>query len=177
VHRNLALLFAALLVSVMLLPGTSFAQTRKRTNSKAPGTGSTTAQKAAEVQREGATRVAQQIKNVTQFIYVLGGIAKGLEGVDDAAKRNEASPAILEQNRKYKQQVRTAIQNLREGLDQLEIDFRKTPELQRYYISLAGVAQGASTAEEQAAENKFDQAGRSLLSVVNRLTDVLLGMR
>jgi GTP1/Obg family GTP-binding protein len=159
----------------MLFPSAGFAQTRKRTTTKS--TRSTTVPKTSEVEREGATRVADQIKKLTKFIYLLGGIAKGLEGFDDAARRNEASPAIVEQTQKYKQQVRATIESLRVELDQLEIDFRKTPELQRYYISLAGVAQGAATAEELAAANKFDQAGRSLLGVINRLTDVLLGMR
>jgi len=159
----------------MLFPSTSFAQTRKRTTTKS--TRSTTPPPKSDAQREGATRVASQIKNMTRVIYVLGGVAKGLESVDDAAKRNEASPAIMEQNQKYKQQVRASIQTLREALDKLEIDFRSTPELQRYYIGLAGVAQGAATAEDLAAANKFDQAGRSLLGVVDRLTDVLLAMR
>jgi cell division septum initiation protein DivIVA len=177
VQRIAALLFAASLALVMLFPTTSVAQTRKRSTTKSSRTTSTAAPKTSEVQREGATRVADQIKKLTKFIYLLGGIAKGLEGFDDAAKRNEASAAIIEQTQKYKQQVRATIQSLRVELDQLEIDFRQTPELQRYYISLAGVAQGAATAEELAAANKFDQAGRSLLGVVNRLTDVLLGMR
>lgn len=174
-QRILALLLTASLATVFLFPIASFAQTRKRTTTKPSR--STTPPKSSDAQREGATRVAGQIKNMTRFIYVLGGVAKGLESVDDAAKRNEASPAIMEQNQKYKQQVRTSIQTLREALDKLEIDFRSTPELQRYYIGLAGVAQGAATAEELAAANKFDQAGRSLLSVVDRLTDVLLAMR
>jgi hypothetical protein len=73
--------------------------------------------------------------------------------------------------------VRTSIRNVREGLDKLEISFRTTPELQRYYISLAGVASRAASAEEFAAANQFDKAGRTLLEVVNQLTDVLLGMR
>jgi GTP1/Obg family GTP-binding protein len=176
VQRTLALLLAASLATVILFPITSFAQTRKRTTTSKPSR-STTPPKASEAQREGATRIASQIKNMTRFIYVLGGVAKGLESVDDAAKRNEASPAIMEQNQKYKQQVRANIQTLREALDKLEIDFRNTPELQRYYIGLAGVAQGAATAEDLAAANKFDQAGRSLLGVVDRLTDVLLAMR
>ena len=176
-QRIPAFLFAASLALVMLVPNTSFAQTRKRSTTKSSRPTSTPAPKASEASREGATRVAGQIKNMTRFIYVLGGVAKGLEAVDDAAKRNEASPAIMDQNQKYKQQVRTSIQTMREALDKLEIDFRATPELQRYYIGLAGVAQGAATAEELAATNKFDQAGRSLLSVVDRLTDVLLAMR
>ena len=102
--------------------------------------------------------------------------AVGLEGVDDAARRNEASPAIIDQAAKNKATVRNSIQSVREGLDKLEIDFRTTPELQRYYIKLAGVASGAANAEDQAAANQFDKAGRTLLEVVNRLTDVLLEM-
>ena len=168
-------IIAVLIGTLIFFPTASFAQTRKRTPTKSSRTISTP--KASEIQREGAARVAGQIKNMTQFIYVLGGVAKGLEGVDDAAKRNEASTAIMAQTQRYKQQVRASIQTLREAMDKLEIDFRTTPELQRYYISLAGVAESAANAEDQAAANKFDQAGRSLLGVVNRLTDVLLAMR
>jgi hypothetical protein len=73
--------------------------------------------------------------------------------------------------------VRSSIQKVREGLDQLESEFSSTTELRRYYTHLAGVAAGAAAAEEQAAANQFDRAGRSLLNVVNRLTDVLLEMR
>ena len=133
--------------------------------------------KAAEIQREGASRVADQIKILTRFIYLLGGVAKGLEGVDDDVRRNQASPAIVEQTTKNKAKVRASIQTLREELDKLEIDFRTTPGLQRYYIKLAGVAAGAANAEDLAAANQFDKAGRTLLEVVNHLTDVLLEMR
>jgi GTP1/Obg family GTP-binding protein len=108
---------------------------------------------------------------------LLGGVAKGLEGVDDAVRRNEASPAILEQAKRNKQTVRTSIQSVRDGLDRLESEFSSTPELRRYYTRLAGVAAGAAAADEQAAANQFDRAGRTLLDVVNRLTDVLLEMR
>jgi len=62
-------------------------------------------------------------------------------------------------------------------LAKLEIDFRATPELQPYYIKLAGVAAGAASAEEKAAANQFDEAGRLLLNVINRLADVLVVMR
>jgi len=129
------------------------------------------------VRRQGAIRVADQIKNLTRFIYLLGGISKGIELVDDAVRRNQASPAILEQAQKNKLTIRTSIQSVREGLDKLEIDFRTTPDLQRYYIGLAGVAAGAASAEQQAGNNQLDQAGRTLLRVVNALTDVLVEMR
>ncbi len=165
-----------LIVLFILSPMTTFAQTRKRTTTR-PISRSTVPKKGSEVQRQGAMRVGDQIKNLTRFIYILGGVAKGIESVDDAARRNEASPAVLQQTQESKLKVRTSIQSVRDGLDKLEIDFRTTPDLQRYYISLAGVAAGAASAEQQAANNQFDQAGRTLLGVVSRLTDVLLEMR
>jgi GTP1/Obg family GTP-binding protein len=134
-------------------------------------------QQSSAVRTAGATRVADQIKLLTKFIFLLGGVAKGIEAMDDAARRNETSPALLQQAQQNKAVVKTTIQNVRDGLDKLEIDFRATPELQPYYIKLAGVANGAATAEQQAAANQFDAAGRSLLNVVNHLTDVLLAMR
>ena len=164
-----------LLIMTVILSPVSLAQTRKRTITKSARTSA--APKAAEVQRAGAARVADQIKILTRFIYLLGGVAKGLEGVDEATRRNEASAAIVDQAKQQKASVRASIQSVKEGLDKLEIDFRATPELQRYYIKLAGVAAGAADAEDLAAANQFDKAGRTLLEVVNQLTDVLLEMR
>jgi hypothetical protein len=121
--------------------------------------------------------VAEKIKVLTRFLYLLGRVSSSLETADDLARRNEASPAAVEQVQKRKTEVKTTLRNVREGLDELEIHFRSTPDLQRYYTKLAGVASGAARAEDQAAANRFDQAGRSLLDVVNRLADVLLEMR
>lgn len=162
-----------LLVATILLPTTTLGQTRSR---RTPPARSTTTS-LADKRTVGAGRVADQIKTLTRFIYVLGGVAKGLEGVDDAARRNEASPAILDQAKQNKLTVRASIRKVREGLDQLESEFSSSMELRRYYTRLAGVASGAAAAEEQAAANQFDRAGRSLIDVVNRLTDVLLEMR
>lgn len=158
----------------MLVPITAAGQTRTR-KTVTPARRTTTP--LLDKRTQGAGRIAEQIKTLTRFIYVLGGIAKGLENVDDAARRNEASPAILDQAKQNKLTVRTSIRKVREGLDQLESEFSSTTELRRYYTRLAGVAAGAAAAEEQAAANQFDKAGRTLLDVVNRLTDVLLEMR
>jgi hypothetical protein len=166
-------IIALLVLIVSLSPVTGIGQTRRRSTARPRPQ----APKVGEAQLAGASRVADQIKILTRFIYLLGGVAKGLEGVDDAVRRNEASPAILEQANRNKATVRGSIRSVREGLDKLEIDFRTTPELQRYYIKLAGVASSAAKAEELAAANQFDKAGRTLLDVVNHLTDVLLEMR
>ena len=169
-HRIIALLVATL----FLIPVTGFSQTRKRTTRS---TRSSSASKGSEIKLDAAKRVADQIKILTRFLYLLGGVAKGLEGVDDAARRNEASQPILDQAQRNKATVRTSIRSVREGLDRLEIDFRTTPGLERYYIKLAGVASGAADAEDLATANQFDKAGRTLLEVVNRLTDALLELR
>lgn len=166
----------ALLAAILVAPSTAPAQRRKGSTAKPKPSASATLH-ATQVRTAGATRVADQIKFLTRFIYLLGGVTNGIAAVDEAARRNEVSPAVLQKNQQSKATVKSSIQGFRESLDKLEIDFRVTPELQPYYIKLAGVADGAATAEQQAAANQFDAAGRSLLNVINRLTDVLLMMR
>lgn len=168
----------ASLTAILIAPTATLGQTRSRSSRQRPSASAAAAQqKAQQARTAGATRVAEQIKLLTRFVYLLGGATSGIAAVDEAAKRNEATPALLQQNQQSKLRVKTSIQNFREGLDKLEIDFRTTPELQPYYIKLAGVAAGAATAEEQAAANQFDPAGRSLLNVIARLADVLVIMR
>jgi len=165
------------LLCVALLPATKISQTKKRGSTKRPRSTTSSAQKSAEAVREGATELANQIKNLTKFIYLLGGVAKGLEQADVAIRRREASPAIIESTEESKAKVRSTIRDVRAGLDKLETDFRANPALIPYYYKLAGVADGAAKAEQLAAANQFDQSGRTLLGVVNRLTDVLLDMK
>jgi hypothetical protein len=176
--RALVLAIACLI----LLPAIALSQTRRRTASgrgtrSSSSSSTTAANSASEIRAGGATRVADQVKVLTRFIYLLGRISTGFETADDLARRNEASPSAIQQTERSKAEVKGTLRNVREGLDNLEIYFRTTPELQRYYTRLAGVAAGAANAEDQAAANQFDRAGRSLLEVVNRLTDVLLEMR
>ena len=166
-----------LLTTLLLAPSSAFGQTRGRTSKPKPPTGAQQTQRVAQVRTQGAQRVAEQVKNLARFTYLLGGISSTIAAVDDAAKRNEVSPAGLEQNQVRKTTVKKGFKDFREALDKLEIDFRNTPELQPYYIKLAGVAAGAATGEEQANANQFDAGGRTLLNVINRLTDVLVIMR
>ena len=160
-----------------LLPASAMAQNKKRTPAKRSRPTTTAVQQAAAAEREGAARLAEQIKNLTKFIYLLGGVAKGLEQSDAAINRKEASPSLIESTEASKAKVRSTLRDVRLGLDKLEIDFRSNSAWQPYYYKLAGVADGAAKAEQLAGASQFDQAGRKLLDVVNRLTDVLLDMR
>lgn len=169
-----------IVLCVLLLATAAVAQTRtRRSTTPQRRTTSTSAslETAAQAKTEAAGKVADQVKILTKFLYVLGGVAKGIEQVDEAAKKNEASPAALQQNEANKATVKSSLRNVREGLDALEIHFRSTPGLQSYYLKLAGSAAGAASAEDLAGAGRFDQSGRTLLTVVNRLTDVLLIMR
>lgn len=165
------------LVAVLIAPATALGQTRRRSSSSRSSSTTAATQRVTQARTAGAQRVADQIKLMTRFVYLLGGVTSGIAAVDEAAKRNEATPELLKKNQQNKATVKSSIQGFREGLDKLEIDFRNQPELQPFYIKLAGSAAGAATAEDQAAANQFDAAGRSLLTVIGRLADVLVIMR
>lgn len=170
------LLSVTLLVVIFLSPSVAFSQTRSRSSRQRPSPAATK-ERIAQARTAGATRLADEIKSLSTFIYLLGGVNSGIAAVDEAVRRNEATPALVQKNQESKATVKSSIQNFRVRLDKLETDFRATPELQPYYIKLAGSAAGAATAEEAAAANQFDRAGRTLLGVITRLTDVLLLMR
>jgi hypothetical protein len=162
---------------ILLIPAAALAQSRSRTTRRGTSSSKTTkpATDAATqaIKTEGATRVATQIKNLTTFLYLLGGVAKDVEAIDASAKSGQASPT----NDRNKAQLKQSFEDFRVGLDQLEIYFRSTPELQPYYVKLVGSASGAAGAEELAGQGHFRDAGRSLISVVGRLADVLVSMR
>jgi hypothetical protein len=151
------------------------AQSRSRRTRRTPPGKTTPATNttALAVKTEGATRVATQIKNLTTFLYLLGGVAKEVESLDAAAKTGQPAPTL----ERSKAQLKASFEDFRVGLDQLEIYFRNTPELQPYYVKLAGSAAGAADGEAQAAAGHFIQGGRSLIGVVSRLADVLVAMR
>ena len=165
---------------LLLLPITALSQTRNRSSRQKPSSTATTtatAQQATAIRNEGAAKIAVQIKNLTAFLYRLGGVAKGLEELDAAARAANASPAVVQQNEQSKAKIKASFADFRVGLDNLEIYFRSTPGLQSYYLKLAGSAEGAANGEALAGAGQFDRAGRSLLGVVDRLTDTLATMR
>jgi len=167
-----------ILVSILVLSTTALGQTRKRTTrSSAPAKATKAAEAemaaAAAVKTEGATKIANQIKNLATFLYLLGGVARSIESLDAAAKTGQAAPTV----EKSKAQLRQSFTDFRVALDALEVNFRSTPALQPYYTKLTGSASGAADAETQAAAGQFNNAGRTLITVVGRLADALVAMR
>jgi len=109
-------------------------------------------------------------KDLTRFLYLYGRLSKDLEltgsqsGSADAT--NQAKAGVIR-----------SIGDMRDRLNQLEGHFRFEQGLRTQYQTLQGVSASAEQAGQQANANRFDQAGRTLLDVANKLTDVLLEMQ
>jgi len=131
----------------------------------------------AEIQA-GRQQIAAQIKTLTQFLYLFGGISKSIETAEQVTRNHEESSIALSADRiaQNKTKVKASIRDVRAGLDQLESSFRLNPILQKFYANLDGVAKLGRTAESQAETNNLDQAGRSLIAAVNKLTDALVAL-
>jgi hypothetical protein len=165
------------LTCMMLSSVPAFSQTKHRVAQKKPST--SFAEKQQVEIRAGREQIAAQIKNLTQFLFLFGGVSKGIEIADREKNSHEQSIAAMppEQIAQSKAKVRESIGGVRAGLAQLESSFSLNPVLQSYYASVSGVAKMAQAAEAQTASNNFDQAGKSLIAVVNKLTDALLSLR
>ncbi len=156
-------------------------QTRRRTTgSRSTRRGGSTVARAgnsAPALAAARARVAGQIKLLTRFLYLFGRVSSGVEATEAQARRGGELPAqaaaTLDRN---KNALRDNLRNVRDGLDQLELYFRTTPGLERYSTSVQGISGGAARAEDQAAANQLDAAGRTLIDVVSRLADVLEGL-
>jgi hypothetical protein len=175
VKRALILSLACILLASV--PASS--QTRRRSAPKRNARALAASVQQQNEVRAGRERIATQIKALSQFLYLLGGISKGIETAEQANRNHEESSVALpvDQIERNKNRVRDSIRNVRAGLDQLESSFRLNAALQSYYPSLAGVARIGQMAESQAASNNLDQAGRSLITAVNKLTDALAALR
>src|SRR5260370_41180659 len=124
------------IVTILLLSTAAFSQPRSRTTRRSTQSSRTPKaseqQAAAEAKTAGATKVADQIKNLTKFLYLLGGVAKGIEDID--ARRSEASPAALQKNEQNKAAGKTSLEKVPGGRGQLEIYFCHPPGPQGDYV-------------------------------------------
>lgn len=175
-NKNLTRI-VVLLVCVLALAMTAAAQrkkTTKKTTTK-PTTTTVTTTNNLEI-KNGAEKVSTQIKNITKFIYVLGGVARGIEDADKEAKAGKLSKTAVDKNNEFKQAVITSIKNLRAGLAALEVEFRTNPALKPYLLQIDGVTAMCGQAEDLAAAGKFTDSGKVLLVVVEKLSDTLVAL-
>lgn len=179
-NKNLAGL-SFILLCVLCFSFSAEAQKRKTTRKTTTKT-STVAKNAAAAAaaaaeiKDGAGKVSVQVKNLTKFIYVLGGVARSIEEIDRDVKAGKASQTTAETNNKNKRLVLQSFRNLRAGLDALETEFRVKPSLRNYLLNLEGISDMTLAAEQQANGGQFSESGKTLLLVVEKLSDTLVAM-
>ncbi|HEY0659348.1 MAG TPA: hypothetical protein VGD05_12775 [Pyrinomonadaceae bacterium] len=174
--RNI-LTTAIVLAFVFCLNLTANAQ-RRRTPAKRTTTTTVarnTTMNVAEI-KASAAKVSTQIKNVTRFIYLLGGIARGIEDIDKEAKTRRVSQTALSLNDTNKKNVIQSLKNLRAGLAALEAEFRTKPALRLYNFHIQGISDMSGQAEDLAAAGEFTESGKMLLTIVEKLSDTLVSL-
>jgi len=122
---------------------------------------------------DAARATAEQAKRLNRFVFILGGIADAIEKVDEERRQGKASSATVEQNDKNKEAVMQSIRNLRTGIVSLEVDYRSKDSLRPHSTLISGITQMMGTAEDQVGDGKLKEAGRTLLSISERLIDTL----
>lgn len=125
---------------------------------------------------KGQRDVAIQLKNVSKFVFVLGGVASGIEAIDKDIRAGKASKEIADKNAQFKDDTITSIRALRAGLIRLDVDFRANPALRKYMVNLQNVSGLSARAEDLALAGRFNDSGKELLLVVEALTDTLVAM-
>ncbi|MDQ3011227.1 MAG: hypothetical protein M3X11_11060 [Acidobacteriota bacterium] len=127
--------------------------------------------------RVEAGQVAEQIKNFSKFIYVYGKVVNGLAVAEDQVKQGKMSPAAATQNQQSKDALVQNIRNLKAGVEGVTRDFQNNSRLQIQYLKIAFAVDAAGDAERLAAAGRYDEAGKSLVTVIERLTDTVMAMR
>jgi hypothetical protein len=175
---NVIRVLVAAMICLLLLPAPASAQRRRKTPAKKkPVAAAPVVDAAVTERREAAKRIADQVKSLSHFLYLLGGVTKTVQAADEASQGPQVSPDVIRATERSKATVREAIHNVQIGLDQLESDFSAKSSLRPYYHLLIGATDIAATANQQADAGQFDQAGRSLLKALDKLTDVLVAMQ
>jgi chaperonin cofactor prefoldin len=164
-----------LALAVLLTFAASAEAQKRKPVPKKPVTNTTTTTNSLEI-KQNAEKTAIQLKNVTTFLYKLGGIASAIEALDNDAKANKLSKAQLDKFNQQKQAVITSIRNLKAGLAALEVEFRTKPSIKLYLLQIQGVTDLGTQSEDLATAGRFADSGRVLVSIVEKLADTLAAM-
>ena len=173
-NKNLTKLLTVL-ICVVCLTISAAAQKRRSAGKRTKAPVAAALMSSVEL-RAGAQKVSTQIKNVSKFVYSLGGVARIIEDLDREIAARKASASAPELNAKNKQAVVSTIKNLRAGLAALEVEFRTKPALRNYLFQIQGIAELTGVAEDQASGGQLTESGRSLLLVIEKLADTLAAL-
>lgn len=123
--------------------------------------------------RTAREKVENQYENLNLFVDRLGPIAQAIETLDASAAAKRLPQKAVNQNEVNKQRVVVAIRELKQGLINLESEFRAKPALQKYLVSIQGLTEMGNTAEDLAIAGKFVEAKDPLRNAARKLGDTL----
>ena len=171
------MIIAALACCILLAGAATSADAQKRrpTTGKKGATKKTDSSKASVV-KDNAEKVKNQIRNISQFLYILGSSSELVKSVDADARSGKLSNDARKQGDAGKQGIVLTIRTFKNAMLKLEDDFRADQALRPYLLQITGVGELAGTAEDQAAAGNYDRASRSLLDVIGQLSDTLEAM-
>ncbi len=170
-RRFSTLTFTLLLLTVCAFPLASIAQKKPVRRAPAPKPTPTPDLKVE------AGQVAEQIKNFSKFIYIYGKVINGFAVADEQAREGKMTPAAATKNRESKEALVGSVRNLKVGLDNLTRSLQSNPRMQVYALKLTFAVDSARDAEQLAAAGRFDDAGKLLVTTIERLTDTLTAMK
>jgi hypothetical protein len=167
-----------LLLLVNAFPAVANPTTQKRsTRSRRPAPTPTPAPAPTVNFVAEANLVSEQLRSVSQFIYIYGKIVNGLELADGQAKEGAASPTAAAKNKEIKDKLGANINTLRAGIDAIATRFRSESRLQVQYLKLTGASDSIATAAQLATAGRYDDAGKSLVTAVQRLSETIIALR
>lgn len=127
--------------------------------------------------RVEAGLVADQIKAYSRFIYIYGKVVNGFEVAEEQVRRGQMTTTAAARNRESKEALYRQVVNLRGALDAVVQKFQANPRLQVQYLRLSSAAEAALQAEQLAAATRWDEAGKTLTTVIERLADTMVSFR
>jgi len=127
--------------------------------------------------RTEAAQVADQIKNVTRFLYIYGKVQNSLEIADEQAKRGQADPKVVADNKKSKDALVVNINGLRAGLNNILKTWEGNTKMQTQSLRLVKAADAIGASEQYAAAGRYKEAADALVIAVERMTDTMISMK
>jgi predicted RNA-binding Zn ribbon-like protein len=171
--RYATLLVTLLLVLIVAFSSSSNAQKRSKRRTAKP----TPTPTPVVDMRPEATQVAEQIKNVTKFLYIYGKVQNSLEIADEQAKRGQTDAKIVEENKKSKDLLVVNITGLRTGINNLLKGWEGNTRVQTQALRLAKASDAVAVAEQNAAAGRYREAADALVIAVERMTDTMISMK
>jgi hypothetical protein len=164
--------FTLFLLMATLFAGAAAAQ-KRTTRRPAPAPTPTNSRIPPLAVRAERVKVSNQLYNLKAFVERLGPIAQNIEAIDNDARTKKIKKESIDQNEAAKQKVIAAIRGLREGLMNLETEFRTKPDLKKYLPSIQGISDLAGQSVDSATAGKFVASVTPLRSVQQKLNDTL----